>query len=198
MYPKARIEALTDGIFAVAMTILILDVRLPEDFHPADSNALLHAVGDLWPKFVPYVISFFVLGNSWLASIQLKSGEEFVTRTYAARSLLYLFLATCLPFSTTVLGRFGHLAPAVWLYAANLAALSALGYRLVTLMPDLAGHQRLLDRKVALVFLMVTSALSVVLSFFVPSEAMWVYLLNILTPHATRWARSQRAGVEAS
>jgi len=81
MYPKARIEALTDGIFAVAMTILILDVRLPEDFHPADSNALLHAVGDLWPKFVPYVISFFVLGNSWLASIQLRSGEEFVTRT---------------------------------------------------------------------------------------------------------------------
>ena len=54
MYPKARIEALTDGIFAVAMTILILDVRLPDDFHPADANALLHAVEDLRPKFVPY------------------------------------------------------------------------------------------------------------------------------------------------
>jgi uncharacterized membrane protein len=198
MYPKARIEALTDGIFAVAMTILILDVRLPEDFHPADSNALLHAIEDLWPKFVPYLISFFVLGNNWLANIQLRSGEEFVTRTYAARSLLYLFLATCLPFSTTVLGRFGHLAPAVWLYAFNLAALSALGYRLITLMPDLASHERMLDRKVALVFLMVTSALSVVLSFFVPSEAMWVYLLNILTPHATRWASGLRAGAEAS
>jgi uncharacterized membrane protein len=198
MYPKARIEALTDGIFAVAMTILILDVRLPEDFHPADSGALLRAIEDLWPKVVPYLISFFVLGNNWLANIQLKSGEEFVTRTYAARSLLYLFLATCLPFSTTVLGRFGHLAPAVWLYAANLAALSALGYRLITLMPDLASHERMLDRKVALTFLIATSALSVVLSFFIPSEAMWVYLLNILSPHATRWARGQRADGEAT
>ena len=109
---KARLDALTDGIFAVAMTILILDVRLPDDFHPADTNALLRAIRDLWPKFVPYLISFFVLGNNWLASIQLKSGEEFVSRSYAARSLLYLVLATCLPFSTTVLGRFGNLAPA--------------------------------------------------------------------------------------
>ena len=49
-YPKPRIEALTDGIFAVAMTILILDVRLPEDFHPANADALLRAIRDLWPK----------------------------------------------------------------------------------------------------------------------------------------------------
>jgi len=41
MYPKARIEALSDGIFAVAMTILILDVRLPDDLHPSSSDALL-------------------------------------------------------------------------------------------------------------------------------------------------------------
>ena len=39
MYPKARIEALTDGLFAVAMTILVLDVRLPEDFDPATQAA---------------------------------------------------------------------------------------------------------------------------------------------------------------
>ena len=111
-YPKPRIEALTDGIFAVAMTILILDVRLAEDFHPASADALLRAIRDLWPKFFPYLISFFVLGSNWLANIQLKSGEEVVSRTYAGRWLLYLFLATCLPFSTTVLGRFADLAPA--------------------------------------------------------------------------------------
>ena len=90
MYPKARIEALTDGIFAVAMTILILDVRLPDDFHPSGANALLRAIEDLWPKFLPYLISFVVLGSSWLTYIQLKSSEESVSRTYAARWLLYL------------------------------------------------------------------------------------------------------------
>ncbi len=198
MYPKARIEALTDGIFAVAMTILILDVRLPDDLHPANADALLRAINDLWPKFFPYLISFFVLGGNWLANIQLKSGEEFVSRTYAARWLLYLFLATCLPFSTVVLGRFGSLAPAVWLYAINLAGLSAAGYRLITLMPDLAGHARMLDRKVALVFLIITAGLSVVLTFIAPGNALWVYLLNFLTPHVVRWIRGRRSDAEAA
>jgi uncharacterized membrane protein len=198
MYPKARIEALTDGIFAVAMTILILDVRLPDDLHPANGDALLRAIKDLWPKFFPYLISFFVLGGNWLANIQLKSSEEFVSRTYAGRWLLYLFLATCLPFSTVVLGRFGNMAPAVWLYAINLAGLSVAGYRLIILMPDLAGHERMLDRKVALIFLIITAGLSVVLSLITPGDAMWVYLLNFLVPHMVRWKRGQRTDAEAA
>ena len=198
MYPKSRIEALTDGIFAVAMTILILDVRLPDDFHPSNADALLRAIEGLWPKFFPYLISFFVLGSNWLANIQLKSAEEFVSRTYAARWLLYMFLATCLPFSTTVLGRFAHLAPAVWLYAINMAALSAIGYRLTILMPDLAGHERMLERKVSLVLLIVTSALCIALSFITPSDALWVYLLNIASPYLARWMRGQHANAETA
>jgi hypothetical protein len=56
-------------------------------------------------------------------------------------------LATCLPFSTTVVGRFARLAPSVWLYAANMAALSAIGHRLVVLSPDLeSGEQAWLLR----------------------------------------------------
>ena len=53
MYPKARLDALTDGLFGVAMTILVLDVRLPDDFHPRDHGALFRALIDLWPKFFP-------------------------------------------------------------------------------------------------------------------------------------------------
>ncbi len=198
MYPKARIEAMTDGIFAVAMTILILDVRLPDDFHPSDAGALLRGVKELWPKFFPYLISFFVLGANWLTNIQLKSAEEFVSRKYAMRWLLYLLLATCLPFSTTVLGRFGHLAPAVWLYAINMAALAVVGYRLTTLMPDLVGHERMLNRKISLILLLVTSALSIGLSFVAAADALWVYLLNLLAPYLARWIRGQRADTEVA
>jgi hypothetical protein len=106
MYPKARIDALTDGIFAVAMTLLALDVRLPDDLHPADARALLEALKGLWPKFFPYVLSFYVLGTSWLSLIRLRSRREFVDRRYASWWLTYLLFATCLPFSTTVVGRF--------------------------------------------------------------------------------------------
>jgi uncharacterized membrane protein len=52
MYPKARLDALTDGIFAVAMTLLVLELRVP-DQPVADSAALWQALKDLWPKFFP-------------------------------------------------------------------------------------------------------------------------------------------------
>ena len=54
MYPKAWLDALSDGIFAVAMTLLVLDVRLPEDFHPQNAAELLSGLNSLWPKFLPY------------------------------------------------------------------------------------------------------------------------------------------------
>ena len=62
LYPVARIDALTDGIFAVAMTLLVLDIRLPENLAVHDRAGLLQALMDLWPKFVPYALSFMVLG----------------------------------------------------------------------------------------------------------------------------------------
>jgi uncharacterized membrane protein len=126
VYPKARIDALTDGIFAVAMTLLALDLKLPHELHPADSRALLDALRGLWPKFFPYLLSFYVLGTSWLSLIRLRSRGEFVDRHYASWCLAHLLLATGLPFSTTVVGRFASQAPAVWLYAANMAALAAI------------------------------------------------------------------------
>jgi hypothetical protein len=53
MFSKARLDTLSDGIFGVAMTLLVLDVRLPENFHPHDGNELLKGLFDLWPKLVP-------------------------------------------------------------------------------------------------------------------------------------------------
>jgi uncharacterized membrane protein len=83
MFPRVRIDALTDGIFAVAMTILVLDLKRPDEFHPADDAAVAHALIDLWPKFLPYVLSFYVLGSTWLANIKLGSRGELVDKTYA-------------------------------------------------------------------------------------------------------------------
>jgi uncharacterized membrane protein len=70
MFSKARLDTLSDGIFGVAMTLLILDVRLPDDFFPRDGSELLQGLAGLWPKFLPYVLSFGVLGLRWLANIE--------------------------------------------------------------------------------------------------------------------------------
>jgi uncharacterized membrane protein len=53
MFSKVRLDTLSDGIFGVAMTLLILDVRLPDDFRPRDGAELLQGLVELWPKFLP-------------------------------------------------------------------------------------------------------------------------------------------------
>jgi uncharacterized membrane protein len=192
MYPKSRVDALTDGLFAVAMTILVLDVRLPDSFDPNQSG-LIHALEGLWPKFFPYALSFYVLGSTWLANIKLRSKGEFLSKQYVRWWLLYLLIATCFPFSTSVVGRFAHLAPAVWLYSFNMAALAAIGYRLVVLLPDVADDEHTLDRKVALSLLIVTSALCVGLSMVSPVKALWVFVLNLGEPQLARWIATRKS-----
>ena len=115
MYPRARLDALSDAVFGVAMTLLVLDVRLPEEFHTDNANELLRALSGLWDKFWPYLLSFVVLGLRWLSSIQVRSRGEVVGREYVNWWLLYLLLITCVPFTTIIIGRFGTLAPAIWL-----------------------------------------------------------------------------------
>jgi uncharacterized membrane protein len=185
VYPKSRVDALTDGLFGVAMTILVLDLRLPDSFN-TDQSGLTHALEGLWPKFFPYALSFYVLGSTWLANVKLRSKGEFLSRQYVRWWLLYLLIATCLPFSTSVVGRFTHLAPAVWLYSINMAALAAIGYRLVVLLPDVAHDEHTLDRKVSLSLLIVTSALCIGVSVISPGKALWVFVLNFLEPQLAR------------
>jgi uncharacterized membrane protein len=78
MFSKVRLDTLSDGVFAVAMTLLVLDVRLPDDFHPRDGAELVTGLIGLWPKFLPYLLSFGVLGLRWLSNIALRSRGEYL------------------------------------------------------------------------------------------------------------------------
>jgi uncharacterized membrane protein len=186
MYPKARLDALSDGVFGVAMTLLVLDVRLPEEFHPHDADELLQALLGLAPKFLPYVISFGVLGLRWLASIQVRSHGEMFGRAYVRWWLLYLLLITCVPFTATVVGRFANLAPAIWLYAGNTILISAVAFRLMALTPDIERGDHLRVRYASLILLMVSSMLAIAWSFVSPRQALWALVLNFAAPVISR------------
>lgn len=189
MYPRARIDALTDGVFAVAMTLLVLDVRLPEEFHPHDANELISALRGLTSKFVPYAISFMVLGLRWLSTIRVRSRGESFGREYVVWWLFYLLLITCVPFSTILVGRFGALAPAIWLYAANTILVALVAFRMMALTPEIEHGDHLRDRAAALVLLIVSSLLAVAWSFVSPHQALWAFALNIAGPWLARYGR---------
>jgi uncharacterized membrane protein len=193
MYSKARLDTLSDGIFGVAMTLLILDVRLPDDFHPQDSGELLQGFAGLWPKFLPYVLSFGVLGLRWLSNIELRSRAEFVNREYVNWWLLYLLLITCVPFTTIVVGRFAHLAPAIWLYAGHTLLIAAVGLRLVRLTPHLEQGDHLRHRLQSAWLLIVSSLLAIMLSPVNSRVALWMLALNFVAPLLRKWSHRVEA-----
>ena len=160
MYPKARLEALSDGIFAVAMTLLVLDIRLPDDFHPHHGHELIIGLLALTPKLIPYVISFFVLGLRWLSNLRAKPRSETVSSAFARVWLGYHFLITAVPFTTIVLGRFPDSAPSIWLYAGNTALLASLALWMIRLAPD-TEEAEATERRISLLFLMGSSAIAV-------------------------------------
>jgi uncharacterized membrane protein len=193
MFSKVRLDTLSDGIFAVAMTLLVLDIRLPENFHPHDGNELLQGLFDLWPKFVPYVISFGVLGLRWLSNIEIRSRAEYVGREYVNWWLLYQLLITCVPFTTIVVGAYGHFAPAIWLYAGHTLLIAAVGLRLVAITPHLERGDHLSHRQFSGLLLIFSSLLAIALSFVHPRGALWALALNFAAPILRKWSRRPTA-----
>lgn len=124
---KGRIEALTDGIFATVMTVLILSLSVPvitgsQFSHAQISSALVLDVEGLAPNILSYVMSFVILGVFWMRHHNM---FHFITRV--DRSFLWLnmgFLLTIgfIPFSTALIGRYPLIQVSVIVYGANLIA----------------------------------------------------------------------------
>lgn len=184
---KTRLDALADAMFGVAMTLLVIDIRLPEAFEPKSGTELLDAVLELKSKFLVYLITFFVVGLRWIGNSKLAAGRETVTEQFARWTLLHLFLITCMPFSTMMIGRFDDYALSVWIYAANMALAALVSIRLNRI-AEREGWRTvgLHDGTRALWLLIASAALSVAISFFDPGWSMLAYLLNFVRPLLTR------------
>ena len=193
MFPRHRFDALTDGLFGVAMTLLVLEVRLPDAADPHTTRELLDLLAGLSPKFWPYVLSFAVLGARWRDLVKGRSSHGEVSRRYINWGLAYLLLVTLVPFTTMVLGRFGSLPPAVWLYSANLAGMAICAWRLWAALPP-AERDRQGEVSVGVVVFLLSAGLAVGFSFMHTAWACLAFLLNAITPAAERFVRSRRAG----
>ena len=176
-FPRARLDALTDGIFAFAMTLLVLEIRLPPGLPLTDGAALIAHLKALQPEYLAYVISFFVLVAQWRGTTELRRVEEINERDLGW-AMVYLFFITGVPFSSSVVGHYGHLPPAVWLYATNLSLVAALSIRLriTSVVPEHRPRARFGHFKA--VFFIATAALSALLSVTAPGYAMYAYLVN--------------------
>jgi len=117
-----RVAALSDGVFAVAMTLLVLDLHAPAAEVIHSEADLAHKLLPLLPRLLAYLMSFLTLGIFWVGQQTQLNHLERADRNLAWVQLGFLFAVTLLPFSTSLLAEFIEYRTALLLYWANVLA----------------------------------------------------------------------------
>jgi len=125
-----RIAFFSDAVFAIAITLLVIDLRLPH-FAEFDDKALLNAMLNLIPQYVGFFVSFFVTGRFWIGHHQLFTLIDHADDAFIWRNLLLLLAIAFMPFPTAIVGEFAGLRSGVCFYALWLAFAGWMNLRLV-------------------------------------------------------------------
>ena len=191
----SRMEAFSDGVFAIAITLLVLEITVPSD----SEGDFLHAVLDQWPSYLAYVVSFATVGAIWLAHSAMSEFLDHADVWLMRINLLLLLLVSFLPFPSRLLAEsFGHrdagkvastvygltllsatlAMSAMWRYARsrNLVRPDAGDEELVTLTrkltPGLAGYVAMIALGLFLPVVAVVGYLLIAVFFIVPIHLM--------------------------
>ncbi len=119
-----RIVFFSDAVFAIAITLLAIELRVPDIIETANdalaSQALWLALAAEWPRLLAFTLSFYIIGAFWIAHHRyfryIQSYDEGLIRL----NLVWLFFVVLLSFTTAILGEYGNLQIAIVLYALNL------------------------------------------------------------------------------
>ena len=137
-----RIEALSDGVFAIVMTLLVLRLGVPHIGNPSASNALLKGLLGMQSKIIAYVVSFMVLGLFW--SLHQRQ-FNFIKRSdgiFIWANIFFLMVISLIPFSTALIGDYPQNRVAIIAYGSNLFAACQI---LLLQWLYATGRQRLVD-----------------------------------------------------
>jgi uncharacterized membrane protein len=101
-FSKGRLEAFSDGVFAIAITLLVLDIAVPA----SAEKHLLRSFIDEWPTYVAYVVSFSTIGAMWLGHNAITEYLDHADGTFVRLNLLFLLFVSFLPFPTRLFADF--------------------------------------------------------------------------------------------
>ncbi len=142
VFTPNRLEALTDGVFAIVMTLLVLELSIPEIAHPSLQAELPRRLLELWPKLYSYVLSFLVLGILWTLHHRSFHSIKRSDNALIWLNIVFLMFVALIPFSTSLIGNYGTEQLSTVIYAINV--LLALVMRLI-IWTYATGKYRLVD-----------------------------------------------------
>jgi uncharacterized membrane protein len=123
-----RVLSFTDAVFAIAMTLLVVEIGVPETIEGArdDPAALLDAFADKGPLLFAFFLGCYAIGFYWAAHHRFMSWLTAVDRGFVILTVVYLSFVALLPFPIGVLGEFGQNPISVVAYAVNMEAVSGM------------------------------------------------------------------------
>jgi TMEM175 potassium channel family protein len=187
-----RLLALSDGVFAIAMTLLALDLRLPDLGTDASDAQLRHALSEDWRGYLAFIVSFYVVANYWGVHRRAMREVGTIDARLISHTLPLLLLVAALPFPASVLATHGDLPTALAFYSAfNVVANLAL-LRLLTdlhIRPLQAPEVEQREQLWADIFVFL---LCIPGAFVLQGNAPWLLLLLIISGRAPRIRRARR------
>lgn len=190
----ARIVAFSDGVFAIAITLLVLALGVRDHLH---GESLAEALWGQRDGLISYALSFAVIGRFWVVHHRFFGEVTGFDGRLLGLNIFYLAWIVLLPFSSEVLGDHGGETAAVVLYAANLSGIVLTGMwmaadsrraGLTSTTPSEYREQRLRSLYIATVFLA-----SIPVALVAPSVAPFMWLALFFDP-ASRFAAAERSG----
>lgn len=181
---KGRVETLTDSVFAIAMTLMVFNMKVPEI--PAGSVGweLSRKLLGMWHEFMIYAISFLVLGIYWVGHHNHFHWIRKTDRKSLWINLAFLFTVTLIPFSTILVGRYPEQRDAIIFYGVNLALVGLLLYAHLSYatgaghLVDPAMHPGMIRLAKKLILTGPAACLvAIIVAFFHPGVATLLYLL---------------------
>ena len=179
---KNRLEALSDGVFAIVITLLILDIRVPDVEYVQLAAALLAGL----PRIFAYVISFGVIGVYWLAHHQSLQLVSKIDGWLIWINFIYLLAVSFMPFPTALLGRYPLQPLPIVIYALNLMLANGTGVvvlRYLRAHPELSsGYTYKAAHKTVFMYVFVNSSylVAMLLGFYVPLASYAIFVVVLL------------------
>jgi uncharacterized membrane protein len=179
-----RLEALTDGIFAFSMTLLVIFIETPKAHHLNDPSGLQHYLSQQYPQFISYLITFLLLANFWVIHHQI---SRHITKTNYLNlwlNIVFMLFIVLLPFSSVIVGDYPKTWGGIFLFMINLLLISIL---LLAVWVNASINKRLINPEMEpkriefitneLVIGSFFCLLSIFISFIYLPMALYIYLL---------------------
>jgi len=128
VYSPERLRTLADGVFAIVMTLLVLELSVPVVKGLSSNSELLHKLAEMWPEFLIYGLSFLILGVFWVIHHSVYGDVQRYDTTLVWLNIVFLMFVSLIPFSTALVGKNGFITVTAVIYGINMLFLFNLGW----------------------------------------------------------------------